>query len=314
MATHYFELRKDSMHGSLSTDMMRHLHTRQHLGKVVVICEQPAVMLSAARKQWLKLSRSVQKKRAGTLNADKILKYTHAVTHMQHMRFTAKSPFDEPDADVYFLSSGLLEVIPANCLSVYMATRPSEKQLDALLAQLPDGALLVDYIRVTAWSSVGLEPKQVLEERMRIHWDELQKFLTAYHIDLSRLADGVPGNLERMEEALDVLLGANHKFLQIAGGFQRALELARPLRLSKDIRQQYDAAILLAHRVQALTPGAFTQSFLETYSEDDTFFLYDSSRDISLLLGQNLSEAIARHIRANRPHLAAALKHYYLAG
>src|SRR5882762_3070435 len=70
----YFELRKQSARGteSIIADMMRHLHTRQHLGKALVICDHPLVVLSAARKQWLKLSRIIQKQRASTLNADKI--------------------------------------------------------------------------------------------------------------------------------------------------------------------------------------------------------------------------------------------------
>jgi hypothetical protein len=71
----------------------------------------------------------------------------------------------------------------------------------------------------------------------------------------------------------------SHKFLQAAKEFQRAIELARPLRLSSDVRRQYDMLVLLAHRVQALSPGAFTQQFLEVYNEDDTFFLYDRAHE-----------------------------------
>src|SRR6476660_4446110 len=94
MTDWYLESRKALARGtdSLAADIMRHLHTRQHLGSAVIICEQPVGMLSAGRKQWLKLSRSLQKQRAGTLNADKILKYTHTITRMQHMGFSAKTP------------------------------------------------------------------------------------------------------------------------------------------------------------------------------------------------------------------------------
>ena len=102
MAKCYFELRKRSAKGtdSVAADIMRHLHTRQHLGKVTIITDQPLALLAASRKQWLKLSRTIQKQRSSTLNADKILKYTHTITHMQHLRFTAKDALQDPEADV----------------------------------------------------------------------------------------------------------------------------------------------------------------------------------------------------------------------
>lgn len=299
----YFEARKESVYGSLSTDMMRHLHTRQHLGKALVICEHPAVSLSAARKQWLKLSRNVQKKRAGTLDADKILKYTHAVTHMQHMSFTSKLPEDEPDADVYFLKPSALQSIPHHCLSVYLAARLTDDQLASLIIQMPSGALVTDYERAADWAELGFEPKQTLIDEVDNHWQQVVQFLNTYHIDIRRLSGDQTASVEFMEESLDILLGAHQKFLQVAGDFQRSLELARPLLLSKELRKHYDAVILLAHRVQALTPGAFTQSFLETYDENDAFFLYDSARERP----ENLHEAIDRHLQAGRLNLATAL-------
>lgn len=301
------------MHGSLSTDLMRHLHTRQYIGKALVVCDHSAVMLSAARKQWLRLSRNIQRKRASTLNADEILKYTHAVTHMQHIRFTSKTPFEDPEADVYFLPADMLDTIPAQCLTVYLTVQLTQRQMDHMLDQLPSGTLVVNYTNVDL-EAFGLQPKQVLEQIVHEQWQQLEQFLATYHIDVRHLSDGTTKSLEQMEEALDILLGASHKFMQIASDFQRALEVARPLRLSKEVRRQYDAAILLAHRVQALTPGAFSQSYLETYNEDDTFFLYDPAHELTTaLIGDNLSATIERHIRANRPHLAAALKQYYLS-
>jgi hypothetical protein len=278
----YFEKRKPATNGSLSTDIMRHLHTRQHLGKAVVVCDNPASALSAARKQWLKLSRSVQKRRSSTLNADKILNYTHAVTHMQHMQFTTRSA-DDCDANVYFLTADSLANLPTLCFSVYLTTFITPVQTADLLAQLPTDALIADYRHETTWEELDLLPKQSLVDQVAKQWLQVCQFLDSYHIDTSVLSDD-PDDLETMEEALDILLGAHSKFLQVAGDFQRTLELARPLRLAKDIRTRYDAAILLAHRVQALTPNPFTQSFLEAYDENDTFFLYDRNRQAARLL------------------------------
>lgn len=308
----YFEARKNAARGnSISTDMMRHLHTRQYLGKTVIISNQPSVMLSAARKQWLKLSRYIQKQRAATLDADKILKYTHTVTHMQHMNFSAKAPLEAPDADVYFVSPKSLKTIPTSCQSVYLGAQLTQAQIQILIKQLPDDALVIDYAD-NSLDKLQLTPKAQLEINVEHEWRQLEEFLTSYHIDAKALSTGPLQDVNAMEEALDILLGASHRFLQIAGAFQRALELARPLRLSKSVRQEYDAAALLAHRVQALGTNGFTGQFLEAYNEDDTFFLYDRSRDyVPFGSGESLSQAIARHIEAGRHRLAAALTQHY---
>ncbi len=139
MAKCYFELRKQSAKGtdSIAADIMRHLHTRQHLGKVVVMSDQPVALLAAARKQWLKLARTIQKQRASTLNADKILKYTHTITHMQHMRFTTKDALEDADADVYFLDKSTCETMPLHCYSIYFTTALDTATVRHILAQLP---------------------------------------------------------------------------------------------------------------------------------------------------------------------------------
>src|SRR5215213_1160346 len=87
MPNAFFELRKQGARGtdSMVADVMRHLYSRQYLGKTLIISEQPMIIFSTARKQWLKLARTIQKQRASTLNAEKLLKYTHTISHMQHM-------------------------------------------------------------------------------------------------------------------------------------------------------------------------------------------------------------------------------------
>jgi hypothetical protein len=304
----YFELRNQAARGtdSVAADMMRYMHTRQHLGKALIICEQPVALLSAARKQWLKLSRSIQKRRASTLNADKILKYTHAITRMQHMHFTAKTPLERPDAEVYFLRPDELAVAPLRCWSTYVLCMLGPVEAGQLLAQLPSEALVVDYHKATQWQQFGCEPKEILEAQVASEWRQMQQFLLSYDVPLEGLTQEPP-DIEAMDDALDTLLDISHKFLQAAGEFQRALELARPLRLTKTERMAYDSLALLAHRVQALSPSAFTQRFLEAYNEDDTFFLYDRHGALAYM-GETLANAVARHATANRRHLAAALR------
>lgn len=311
----YFELRKPAARGtdSIIADAMRHLNTRQHLGKAVVICDQPAVVLSAARKQWLKLSRSLQKQRSSTLNADKILKYTHTITRMQRMHFTTKDPLEQPNGEVYFLTPGQLATMPVHCWSIYVLGPLPDKAGRAMLRQLPSEALVIDYRGSSMWTRLGSQPKRVLEARVAGQWRQVQQYLLGHQIDITRLIVNGIHDAEAMDDALDTLLGGHsHKFLQVANEFQRALELARPLRLKKDVRSSYDSLALLAHRVQALSPGAFSQHFLETYNEDDTFFLYDGARTRKHLIGsETLSQAYHRHTKAGRHHLAHSLR--YLA-
>src|SRR5689334_14469482 len=139
MATRYLELRTSSARGtdSLAADIMRHLHSRKTLGKAAVISDQPLVILSAARKQWLKLARTIQKQRSSTLNADKILKYTNTISRMQHMQFTDKSPLEKPDADVYFLKPEPGVLLPLQCWSLYVVTPTDPNVTGELVEQLP---------------------------------------------------------------------------------------------------------------------------------------------------------------------------------
>jgi len=313
MSKCYIELRKTSARGTDSAiaDVMRHLHTRQHLGKTVIICEQPAFALSNGRKQWLKLSRALQKQRSSTLNADKILKYTHTIARMQHMHFSVKSPLERPNADIYFLDPDLIKVVPIHCWSVYVLCPIAPKDARTIIMQLPLDALIVDYSQSTIWQDFGLSPKKLLEARVATKWRQIQDFLHSYDIDITRLIVDDLYNIEAMDDALDTLLGGpSYRFLDIANDFQRALELARPLRLSKMTRSAYDTLVLLAHRIQALSPGAYSQHFLETYNENDTFFLYDAARTRQKMLlgGETLSEAYMRHMRAGRQHLARSLQ------
>jgi hypothetical protein len=315
MAKCYFELRNRSARGtdSLAADIMRHLHARQHIGKAVVVCEQPTALLAACRKQWLKLTRVIQKQRSSTLNADKILKYTHTITHMQHMRFTGKTPLEEPDADVYFLDASSLTVTPLHCYTVYTHTRLSLSVAGKIIEQLPAEALFVDYNHRTAWGELGLQSKVMLEQQVVSEWSQIRQFLAGRNIDVAELMKGGMHNIEAMDDALDTLLAASNQFLRAANEFQRALELARPLRVHRKTRQEYDALVLLAYRVQALSPGIFTQHFLESYNEDDTFFLYDVGKRLLVGTGEPLTEAVARHLAAGRVHLAHALRHIFTA-
>lgn len=315
MAKCYFELRKQSAKGtdSIAADIMRHFHARQHLGKAIVVYDQPAGLLAASRRQWLKMGRAIQKQRASTLNADKILKYTHTITHMQHIHFSSKTPLEEPEADIYFLDPTQCKTMPVHCYSMYVTIAVKQAVAVEIIAQLPSDALIIDYHHTNSWAKLGLQSKVVLEEQVQSTWKQACQFMSSRNIEISKLADGTMQNIEAMDDALDTLLGVSHQFLRVANEFHHALELARPLRVSRSARQDHDSMMLLAYRVQALSPGMFTQHFLETYNEDDTFFLYDTHRQRPLHSGELLHEIVARHLAAGRVHLARAIQQIFSA-
>ncbi len=310
----YSEYRKAAVatgHESLAADLARHLYTRQYLGKAVVLCENPIGMVSSARKQWLKLSRTLQRQRSSTMNADKILKFTHGIAHMQHLRFSSKTPMEIPEADIFFLNNATT-VMPAQCFTIYIMYAAPQAHLIHAVSQMPDDALVVHYGNADLLRPLHLAPKKELDRRVGQQWRQVQRFLQGYHIDPGVLQHNGLSDVEAVDNALDTLLGVSHAFLQVAGDFQRTLEMARPLRLPKATREKYDALILLAHRVQALMPGSFSQQFLQVYNEDDTFFLYDLNKKRLVKMDETLEVCLERHIKAGRGHLARALHQTYM--
>lgn len=275
----FFEHRVNDARGTSSqaADLTRHLHTRQYLGRTVVICEQPIAMLSAIRKQWLRLSRSIQYQRSATLNVDKLLKYTHTITRMQRMQFTTKSPSDLLDADVYCLRPDDVQYLPDECYTLYITVKIKRKQAEHIAHQLPEGALVIDYTKTDFWSHMGLLPKSAIEQAVTDSWKEVENFLERYKISPDMLFNVDTPDVEAMDDALDTLLGVSKSFMALADNFHQTLALARPMQIGKTKRMKYDSLALLAHRVQALSPGEYTQRFLETYNEDDGQYFRDST-------------------------------------
>ena len=303
----YFEQRTSAARGtdSLAADIMRHLHARQSLGNAIVVCDQPIAMLSACRKQWLKLSRVVQRQRAGTLNADKVMKFTHAISRMQRMRFTCKPTRQQPDADVYCLTPSQVQALPFSPASLYVTTTLSHDCASFIARHMHARSLVVDYMHTTDWQTYfSMQPKTFLERDVTHMWQTLVAFLKDHNITPNTLVSGQTQDIEAMDDALDTLLGISQPFLAIATDFHAALAVARPMHIPKDLRLQYDSVTLLAHRVQALTTGSFSQRFLETYDEDDTYFLLYSPDNG---YPARLAALLQHHAMAKRERLMHAL-------
>jgi hypothetical protein len=286
----------------MMADMMRHFYARQHLGKAIVICDDPEDLVAAARKQWLRLSRTLQHRRELAANAVEILKYTYTITQMQQTHFADALPHERPGANAYFVTPEQAQVAAEDCLTLYMAAVLPAPLLRELRTKLLGSGLMVDYCgQLEAHGASGLRSKIELERMVASGWDEVDSFLAGRGID-TKLFGNRATQTEILDDAVDAVLDVDSEFMAIATSFQRKLDLARPLKIiAKAEREKYETFLMLALRVQTLTPSGFSARFLSTYA-DDTFLLNDILR-----LHESLAEAVARHQAAGRANLARAL-------
>lgn len=139
------EQRSLNGHGSLSWDLAHHMYARSLCGKVAVVTDKPQELLAATRKQWLKLYRQVQKERASTLDATRILEFTHILAHMQNMTFSATSQDDLLEADVTFATADDFVRMPPVCPTVYVTYEFEREKLHMLTSWMPKNGLVVVY-------------------------------------------------------------------------------------------------------------------------------------------------------------------------
>jgi hypothetical protein len=281
----YLEIRTTSATNSTAgADLARHLLSRQHLGKTVVVCDKPVIIMSVIRKYWLRLSRNLQKERASTLNAEKILQLTYDITHMQHMGFVARPCYDVPHADVFFVTPDELTHMPANCFSLYILSPPSHTQLAEATKQLPERSLVVDYSHSAVISNALLTPKHQLEQLVPQEWQKVDQFFHAQHINIQQVAANTR-HAGAVDEAIDVILNTSNQFLRVADDFLLLLRQAQPLQLPNPQQQLYDLLATLQRRIYSLTPGNLSQQFAQAFGDDEPA-AHDVTADIWSLVGE----------------------------
>lgn len=273
-ARHYLEVRpaRRTMNDGLASDLAKHLHTRQHLGAAVIVTGEPLKLLAVVRKQWFKLARQLQRERAGTVNAQKILHLTYAVTRMHNLTFVAKTPEQRPDASVFFVRAKQLRNAPPRCYSLYLTEAVEAEHLNQYLYDLPGSSLVVDYVNATARLAELFSSKEALNEQVHNRWRHVLDFLRQLQIDITTLAQKAGAKPSSLDEAIDSLLDYSDDFLRVAGFFQHAFQLAQPLEPPRDIQREYNTLTLLAHRVQTLHTGKLSE-YLDSIVADNSFFL-----------------------------------------
>ena len=271
MATRYLELR--SLHkptGTLAADIAKHIQLRQRLGAAVIVCDNPHALLSATRKQWLRLSRQLQIKRAATLNTEEILRLTHIIVQMQKMTFVAKTPDERPDAQVYYVTATEARSMPEQCFTLYLTSDMPQNTMQ-LLGAMPNASSIVDYTDNLNYGFANLAPKELLEQQLMHKWEAMSALLAAHNLTPEKLMSHDPTTLPLLDSAIDTLLEISADFLDAAFELQHAVDLAQPLiDISLDQQKVFALITRLAYKVQTLN-GRSAQNPIIT----DSYFLRD---------------------------------------
>ncbi len=144
----YTEQREINGKNLLSWDLAHHLYLRSPRDKVIVATDKPVELLSATRRQWLKLMRQVMRQRSSTLNAVRAAELTNQICYMQNLRFSAKQPKDYLDADITFATADDLIKIAPICRTAYVTYDIGKEKLHMLTSWMPEGGVVVTYARL----------------------------------------------------------------------------------------------------------------------------------------------------------------------
>lgn len=142
----YIEQRSLNGKTLLSWDLAHHMYARGMQGKVAIVTDKPAELLSATRKQWYKIMRQVQRERSSTLDVIRISELSRQVAWMQNLTFSAKAADDVLDADITFaLADDLLRISPM-CSTLYATYPFAREKLHMLTSWMPKNGVVVEYI------------------------------------------------------------------------------------------------------------------------------------------------------------------------
>jgi hypothetical protein len=130
---------------SLSADIARHLQSRFTEGKICVVTDRPKDLTPAVKKQWYKMVRKIQRKRASTLDAREILTLTQIIAHMQQMDFVANPPDDFIGVTVGFATPAQVLRYAPDCQTMYIACHVQRDKIHLMTAMMRSGALVVLY-------------------------------------------------------------------------------------------------------------------------------------------------------------------------
>ncbi len=132
---------------SLSFDLASHIFGRRVNGKVAVVTDQPAALLSATRKQWLRLIRLRQRELSSTLSPQRKLEIAHDLECLRGTTFTSQPPVTDPQADISFATVEQFLQAPPICKTLYITDGVERHEQYMLVSWMPPSGLVVIYGR-----------------------------------------------------------------------------------------------------------------------------------------------------------------------
>lgn len=120
---------------SLSSDIARHFSNRR--GQAIVVTNKPLSMLSAVKKQWLKIEYRLKVERAGSLNREYIRTLCDQLEYMQSVKFSATPPDDMLSADITFATADDFVAVSSICQTAYVTYEFIPIKLHMLTSWMP---------------------------------------------------------------------------------------------------------------------------------------------------------------------------------
>jgi hypothetical protein len=129
---------------SMSRDLAQQIVERSLYGKVVVAAKNPASLLSAVRKQWMRIIRLTMIERSRTLKADRIMQLTNELHRLRSLKF-AVGRVDEVSCNVLFATADDLVRLAPACSTLFVTYDFPREYLHLMTSWMPQSSLVVFY-------------------------------------------------------------------------------------------------------------------------------------------------------------------------
>jgi hypothetical protein len=145
----FIERRELGANVAITWDMTLHIYARDPAGVVLVVTENPSVVMPALRKQWLKLIRKLQNVMAGTLNADRRKEMLRRIKQMESAKFwVTEYNATASGAVILFVRPEDINLDLKNWNTTYILLQGSQEVLVKRISNaMSRHGLLVDYGR-----------------------------------------------------------------------------------------------------------------------------------------------------------------------
>lgn len=121
------EHRKLSDDLTLSKNLANHIATRYMEGSIAIIAKRPASLMASVKRQWITLIKNPRSRYATNLS------------------FSARSPSEEPVANVLFSTAREFKVVPPICRTLYVTCEIDQQNMYMITSWMPPHSLVVIY-------------------------------------------------------------------------------------------------------------------------------------------------------------------------